>query len=93
MQRKPRTNKEYRSSNYQKQQFYPKKKRVCYFCAEKVDPDYKNVSLLKRYITEKGKILSAKITKTCAKHQRRLAKAIKRARMIALLPFIDKYKD
>ncbi|MDR1522733.1 MAG: 30S ribosomal protein S18 [Endomicrobium sp.] len=49
--------------------------------------DYKNISLLRAFVTEKGKILSGRITGTCAKHQRDLDRAIKRARMIALVPF------
>lgn len=70
-----------------------KKKRVCYFCAKNVEPDYKNVALLKNYISDKGKILPRRVTKTCAKHQRRVAKAIKRSRMVALLSFVDKIKE
>ena len=64
------------------------KKKVCAFCVEKaVTIDYKDVNKLRRYITEKGKILPARQTNVCAKHQRDLAKAIKRARCAALLPF------
>jgi small subunit ribosomal protein S18 len=65
----------------------PIKKKVCRFCADKVEIDYKNISLLRAFITEKGKILSGRITGTCTKHQRELDTAIKRARMLALLPF------
>ena len=65
----------------------PIKRKVCRFCADKIDIDYKNVSLLRGFITERGKILSGRITGTCAKHQRGLVTAIKRARMLALLPF------
>jgi small subunit ribosomal protein S18 len=65
----------------------PIKKKVCRFCADKVEVDYKNLSLLRMFITENGKIFSGRITGTCAKHQRELDTAIKRARMIALLPF------
>ncbi|MDR3092839.1 MAG: 30S ribosomal protein S18 [Endomicrobium sp.] len=63
------------------------KKKVCRFCADKIEIDYKNVNLLRTFVTDKGKILSGRITGTCAKHQRELDRAIKRARMIALLPF------
>ncbi|MBN1824113.1 MAG: 30S ribosomal protein S18 [Endomicrobiales bacterium] len=63
------------------------KRKVCRFCAEKMDIDYKNISMLRTFITERGKILSGRITGTCAKHQRPLCAAIKRARMLALLPF------
>jgi small subunit ribosomal protein S18 len=60
---------------------------VCRFCADKIDIDYKNLSLLRNFITERGKILSGRITGTCSKHQRTLVHAIKRARMLAFLPF------
>ena len=64
------------------------KKKVCAFCVEKATSiDYKDVNKLRRYITEKGKILPSRQTNVCAKHQRELAKAIKRARCAALLPF------
>ena len=64
------------------------KKKVCVFCAEKVEIiDYKDIGRLRKFITEKGKILPRRMTGTCAKHQRELAEAIKRARVIALLPF------
>lgn len=65
----------------------PAKRKVCRFCADKIEIDYKNVSLLRSFITERGKILSGRITGTCAKHQRGLTEAVKRARMLALLPF------
>lgn len=66
-----------------------RRRKVCYFCANKIDHvDYKNVELLNRFISEKGKILPRRVTGTCAKHQRTLTTAIKRARMIALLPFV-----
>jgi small subunit ribosomal protein S18 len=63
------------------------KKKVCIFCAEKVAIDYKDTAHLRKFITEKGKILPKRNTGTCAKHQRELAEAIKRSREIALLPF------
>ncbi|MDR1194890.1 MAG: 30S ribosomal protein S18 [Endomicrobium sp.] len=63
------------------------RKKVCRFCADKVEIDYKNVSMLSAFITERGKILSGRVTGTCAKHQRELDTAIKRARMLALVPF------
>lgn len=65
----------------------PIKRKVCKFCADKVEIDYKNVSLLRTFMTERGKILSGRITGNCAKHQRSLCTAVKRARMLALLPF------
>jgi small subunit ribosomal protein S18 len=68
-----------------------KKRRRCRFCANKVDEiDYKDTSLLKGFINERGKILNAKITRLCAYHQRKLSEAIKRAREIALLPYESK---
>lgn len=64
------------------------KKRVCTFCLDKVEYiDYKQVEKLRRFITERGKILPRRITGNCAKHQRQLTRAIKRARNIALLPY------
>jgi small subunit ribosomal protein S18 len=64
------------------------KKKVCKFCIQKLKIDYKDADSLRRFITERGKILPRRITGTCAKHQRALAAAIKRARIIALLPFV-----
>ncbi|ADI03083.1 MAG TPA: 30S ribosomal protein S18 [Syntrophothermus lipocalidus] len=65
-----------------------KKRKQCNFCAEKIENiDYKDAARLRRYITERGKILPRRITGNCAKHQRRLTTAIKRAREMALLPF------
>jgi len=65
-----------------------KKKKVCSFCVDKIEfIDYKDYGRLRKYITERGKILPRRITGNCAKHQRQLTKAIKRARNIALLPF------
>ncbi|MBE7043120.1 MAG: 30S ribosomal protein S18 [Ruminococcaceae bacterium] len=64
------------------------KKKVCAFCVDKVDTiDYKDVAKLRRYVSDRAKILPRRITGTCAKHQRQLTVAIKRARHIALLPF------
>ena len=65
------------------------KKKVCKFCIQKLRIDYKDADTLRRFITERGKILPRRITGTCAKHQRALALAIKRARIIALLPFVS----
>ncbi|MCR4720563.1 MAG: 30S ribosomal protein S18 [Lachnospiraceae bacterium] len=65
-----------------------RKKKVCSFCAEAgAVIDYKDVNRLKKYISERGKILPRRISGTCAKHQRALTVAIKRARHIALLPY------
>ncbi len=64
------------------------KKKVCRFCNQKLKINYKEPEALKRFITERGKILPRRITGTCAKHQRKLATEIKRARALALLPFV-----
>lgn len=65
------------------------RKKKCRFCVEKVDHiDYKDVTRLKRNITERGKIIPRRITGNCARHQRQLAQAIKRARFIALMPYV-----
>jgi len=64
------------------------KRKVCAFCMDKVEfIDYKDINKLRKYVTEKGKILPRRISGACAKHQRSLTDAIKRARNIALLPF------
>jgi small subunit ribosomal protein S18 len=66
------------------------RRRNCYFCREKIDEvDYKNAPQLRRYISEKGKIRSRRITGACRRHQRQLAVAIKRAREMALLPYVS----
>ena len=63
-------------------------RKVCSFCVDKVEEiDYKDVAKLRRYITERGKILPRRISGNCAKHQRQMTTAIKRARNVALLPF------
>ena len=65
-----------------------RRKKVCQFCADKTETiDYKDVEKLKKYVTERGKILPKRITGTCAIHQREVTKAIKRARIVALLPY------
>ena len=64
------------------------RRKVCSFCVDKVEEiDYKDVAKLRRYITERGKILQRRISGNCAKHQRQMTTAIKRARNVALLPF------
>ncbi|HAA89059.1 MAG: 30S ribosomal protein S18 [Thermoanaerobacterales bacterium 50_218] len=65
-----------------------RKKKVCSFCVDKIEyVDYKDVNRLRKFITERGKILPRRITGNCAWHQRQLTVAIKRARNMALLPF------
>ncbi|MGD0854876.1 MAG: 30S ribosomal protein S18 [Dehalococcoidia bacterium] len=62
------------------------KPKVCMFCADKTAIDYKNASLLARFVSDRGKIVPRRRTGVCAKHQRSLAQAIKRARYLAMLP-------
>lgn len=64
------------------------RKKVCRFCTQKVVANYKDADTLRRFITERGKILPRRITGTCAKHQRSLSKEIKRARVLAYLPYV-----
>jgi len=66
------------------------KKKVCKFCVNSVEPDYKETDGLRRYVTERGKILPRRITGTCAKHQRKLANEVKRSRYLSLMPFVAK---
>jgi small subunit ribosomal protein S18 len=64
------------------------KKKICSFCVDKIEAvDYKQFEKLKRFITERGKILPRRISGNCARHQRQLTQAVKRARIMALLPF------
>jgi small subunit ribosomal protein S18 len=66
------------------------RKRNCFFCKDKVDEvDYKNINQLRRYISEKGKIRSRRITGACRRHQRQVSVAVKRAREMALLPYVS----
>lgn len=65
-----------------------RRKKICIFCADKVDfIDYKDAAKLRKFISERGKILPRRISGTCSKHQRELNTAIKRARQVALLPY------
>ena len=65
-----------------------RRKKICSFCANKVtNIDYKDTKYIQRYLTDRGKILPRRITGNCANHQRQLTRAIKRARIVALLPF------
>ncbi len=67
----------------------PKRRKVCFFTVNKIEKiDYKDIDLLKRFISERGKILPRRVTGTSAKYQRQLTIAIKRARQIALLPYV-----
>jgi small subunit ribosomal protein S18 len=66
------------------------RRKVCKVCIGKVKVDYKDADTLRRFTTERGKILPRRITGTCAKHQRLVAREVKRARALALLPFVTK---
>ena len=68
-------------------EFYRKKKKICQMCAGK-SVDYKDVMIINKYINEKGKILPRRMTGACAKHQREIAKQVKRARFMAILPYV-----
>lgn len=76
--REPRAKKNFKKANF---------KKVCLFCQEKSAINYKDVAKLRKFISEGGKILPRRMTGTCARHQREIAVAIKRARVAALLPF------
>jgi len=77
-------------SNYRRRRSrYSNRRKVCQFCSNKIDTmDYKEIDQLRRYVSDRGKIRPRRQTGVCAKHQRRLAIAIKRARHVALLPFV-----
>jgi len=67
----------------------PARRKSCYFCREKIDEvDYKNLNQLRRFASEKGKIRSRRITGACRRHQEQIAVAVKRAREMALLPYV-----
>jgi ribosomal protein S18 len=66
-------------------------KKVCYFCKEKIDyVDYKDVALLRKFMSDRAKIRSSRVTGNCVQHQRKVARAIKNARELALLPYINR---
>ncbi|MGB9765999.1 MAG: 30S ribosomal protein S18 [Sulfurihydrogenibium sp.] len=72
----------------QNKPFFQKRKKYCKFCAEKKEPNYKDVETLKEFISERGKIIPRRISGTCAKHQRKLSVEIKKARQLALIPYV-----
>lgn len=66
------------------------RRKVCLFCVDRVEViDYKDVARLRKFVSERAKILPRRVTGTCAKHQRELTSAIKRARQVALLPYVS----
>ena len=73
---------------------YYRRKKMCYFTANKIkEVDYKDVFILKNFITEGGQIVPSRITGTSSKHQRQLARAIKIARYLALMPYCDQHRN
>lgn len=92
--RRPYDNRNREDGGGQQQPFRKKvymKRKVCRFCVDKaLKIDYKEIDVIKRFTTEGGKIIPKRITGNCSKHQRRLAVAIKRARAVALLPYLKK---
>ena len=68
-------------------EIYRKKKKICQMCVGK-SVDYKDVNIISKYINEKGKIMPRRMTGACAKHQRHIAMQVKRARFMALIPFV-----
>lgn len=91
--RGPRDSKEPRgpnrfSSGFKKR--FGMRRKVCRFCRDHIDYiDYKNITMLSNFVTERGKILSMRSSGNCAKHQRRISQAVKRARNLAMLPFAN----
>lgn len=65
-------------------------KKNCVFCEKKLEIDYKNIELLSRYVSSKGKIVSRRISGNCAKHQRKITREIKRARFLNLIPYVGR---
>lgn len=89
-QRRPSSGEDSNTERSQFQRNVRFKRKVCKFCYDKnLSIDYKNSKLLEQFITDRGKILPRRVTGTCAKHQRGVAIAIKRARLIALIPFVE----
>jgi small subunit ribosomal protein S18 len=83
------TSNEQSSGGYGGGRRYMARPKICQFCADKnIEIDYKSSDMLRRFVTEEGKIRPRRQTGTCARHQRALASAVKRARHIALLPFV-----
>lgn len=84
-------NKNAKRGSKNEKSFRRPRKKVCSFCVDRIDEiDYKDVEKLKKYVSDKGKILPRRVTGNCAKHQRKVTEAIQRARHIALLPYTVK---
>ena len=82
-------NKDEKSNSPMKRRGGRRRKKVCVFCGKDNVIDYKDTNKLKRYISERGKILPRRITGNCSKHQRAITVAIKRARHVALMPYVQ----
>jgi small subunit ribosomal protein S18 len=81
---------EERSERPPYRKYFPPKRKFCRFCQRNVrEIDYKNVDILRKYMPERAKISPRRVTGTCAYHQRKLATAVKRARLMALLPYTE----
>ena len=90
----PRAKTQSRSNYKKKRKKVYHRRKVCRFCADKeLEINYKDIRVLKYFLSERGKIIPRRITGTCAKHQRKLTTAIKRARTIALLPYVGSIKE
>lgn len=88
MNKKPKRNPNAQYDDKSPKRRRPQSRKVCAFCSDKIETiDYKDIARLKRFMTEKGKIVPRRATGVCATHQRELANAIKRARVMALLPY------
>lgn len=89
MKVKTRTKSKSKLTTKKRERMMSFRKRVCRFCADKTRTiDYKDVRLLEMFINERGKILSTRFTGNCAKHQRRITEALKKARFISLVPYV-----
>jgi small subunit ribosomal protein S18 len=90
MAREERTERGERPERGPYRKFFPPKRKFCRFCQRNIKTiDYKSVDILRKYIPDRGKISPRRITGTCAFHQRKLSLAIKRARLMALLPYVE----
>lgn len=79
-----------RSSSKPRRGFRPRRRKVCYFCASRtVEIDYKDIDLMRRFMSDRGKILPRRRTGTCPRHQRELVRHIKKGREIALVPYTN----
>jgi small subunit ribosomal protein S18 len=88
MKVKVKTKSKFKKDMKKRDKFLPARKKICRFCVDKTKViDYKDVKRLEQFIKERGKLVSARISGNCAKHQRRLVEAVKQARYLSLLPY------